>query len=381
MKVLVVSGNRLPMSPTGVAQIAGMARERGHDVRVFDCLVSPDPLPDLGALLKTFEPDLVTLSIPMVTCDTPEGDMGFPKGFENSHPLIRSVTDLIQRRSNAVILAGGVGFDYFPRDWLVYLNLEYGLMGECDDTFPLFLSRMNHPYALKEIPGIVVRSGDTVYANPPVRAANLNHIAMPAYDLFDVDYYNKMEIPWGITTKRGCINNCIHCYGMGERGYRLKTTQRVLDEIAHIRKTTGSDALIFCDTCLNRPIPHFRRILRGMTEMKAEVKWRAGNFKPLGFSRQFCQLLAASGCTYVGLSVETASARMLANLNRGYRVADIRQSLDHLSEVGIDFGVSLLLGAPGETLVSIKETLSVLDAYPRIKAVWVNVGVFGLRLG
>ncbi|MCG8567369.1 MAG: hypothetical protein MI747_20040, partial [Desulfobacterales bacterium] len=44
-------------------------------------------------------------------------------------------------------------------------------------------------------------------------------------------------------------------------------------------------------------------------------------------------------------------------------------------------GVSLLLGAPGETLVSIKETLSVLDAYPRIKAVWVNVGVFGLRLG
>ena len=380
MKVLVVSGNRLPISPTGAAQIAGMARDQGHEVRVFDCLVETEPMAAMNQTLSQFRPELVTLSLPMVTCDTPAGDMDFPTGYENIHPMLKSLTDLIQRRTTAVILAGGVGFDYFPRDWLVYLNLEYGLTGECDASFPRFLSRLDRRDSLREIPGIVIRSGETIFTTPPGRISDLDEIAMPAYDLFDTTHYNRMNIPWGITTKRGCTNRCIHCYGLGGKGYRLKSTERIMSEIEEIRSRTGSNDLIFCDTCLNRPLPHFRKVLKALAKLETPMRWRAGNFKPRGFSKPFCRLLKASGCTYVGLSVETASARMLANLNRGYRVADIRQSLSRLSETGIDFGVSLLVGSPGETLASIRETLSVLDTYPRIKAVWVNVGVFGLGL-
>ncbi|MFU8770215.1 MAG: hypothetical protein ACNA7H_10800, partial [Desulfotignum sp.] len=34
---------------------------------------------------------------------------------------------------------------------------------------------------------------------------------------------------------------------------------------------------------------------------------------------------------------------------------------------------------PGETMASIRETFALVDDYPDIKAVWVNIGMFGLK--
>ncbi len=380
MKVLVISGNTLPMSPTGAALVAGMARDAGHEVRVFDCLTASDPVPALAGILARFEPDLVPLSIPMVTCDTPSRTMDMPRGYADIHSLLRSLVEQVHRRTHAVVVAGGRGFDTFPRDWLIYLNLEYGLVGECDRSFPMFMENLHRPTALAQIPGIVIRSGERVDYQPLDTVAHVGPQPVPAYDLFDVDRYNHMGIPWGMTTKRGCIRDCRHCSGRGGKGYRLKAPTRVISEIRRIREMTGSRDVIFCDTCLNRPPFHFKLLLEELAGLEAPIRWRGASFKPTGISRSLCQMLEASGCIYAGLSVETASERMLANLNRGFQVADIRRSLDCLSETNIDFGVSLLVGAPGETMVSIRETLEVLDAYPGIKAVWVNVGVFGLGI-
>ena len=371
------------MSPSGPAQIAGIALAAGHRVRVYDCLVDPDTR-HLEGMLKEEDPDVVAVSIPMVTGHIPDESIGFPKGFDNAHPKIKAVTDILRRRSNAVIVAGGAGFSYFPRNWLMYLNLEYGLVGDADVAFPMFLSRCFDEAALRQVPGIIIRSGETYFVSSPRKKADLNEKALPAYHLFDTEYYNKANIPWGIITKRLCAHRCRYCssHRMGlDPVLCLKSLDRIRTEIQHVKESTGSDALIFCDTCFNRPIAHTRQILLDLVRSQASVRWRAGTFKPLGFSTAFCRLLETSGCTYVGLAMETASPRMLANLNLGYRMDDIRLTLDRLSETQVDFGVSLLMGAPGETLVSIRETLAVLDAYPRIKAVWVNVGIFGHRQG
>jgi len=83
-----------------------------------------------------------------------------------------------------------------------------------------------------------------------------------------------------------------------------------------------------------------------------------------------------SGCYYLNFSIESASDAMLASMRRGYTTRHIRQSLDALSQSGIPFGASLMLGAPGETPQTIAETLAVMSDYEIPLGVWVTIGVY-----
>jgi HAMP domain-containing protein len=42
----------------------------------------------------------------------------------------------------------------------------------------------------------------------------------------------------------------------------------------------------------------------------------------------------------------------------------------------ISFGLSIMLGAPGETPETISETFRIVDSYPMIQSIWVNIGLF-----
>ena len=87
------------------------------------------------------------------------------------------------------------------------------------------------------------------------------------------------------------------------------------------------------------------------------------------------RLFKDSGCGYLGLSVESASTKMLKQMQRGCTIDDIKQALTNLSRSDIPFGVSLMFGAPGETPETIAETLSVIDRYQVPAGVWVTIGI------
>jgi anaerobic magnesium-protoporphyrin IX monomethyl ester cyclase len=318
MNILIVSANTLPMSPVGAAGIAGAALAAGHRVTVFDCL--PDQGDDTRflACLEQFEPDVVGLSIPLVTCSIAENPLPNGFSFTDIRPMLKRLVALVRQHTNALVVAGGSGFNYFPADWLFCLDIEYGLVGECETSFPLFLDACPREKALRRVPGIVIRSGEKIWSRPWQEVAVLDDTALPAWHLFDADLYNRMDVPWGIFTKRGCAFGCTWCSASFSQGrdYRIKSPDRILAEIHHIRTHTGSSAVTFCDTSFNCPIPHVKALCHTLIDTKTPVQWRSGTFKPLGISREFCRLIRSAGCTFAGLSLDTAAARLLANMNR-----------------------------------------------------------------
>ena len=50
--------------------------------------------------------------------------------------------------------------------------------------------------------------------------------------------------------------------------------------------------------------------------------------------------------------------------------------MDNLSESDIPFGISILIGAPGETPETISETFSLVDNYTMIKRMWVSIVLY-----
>ena len=127
MNILIVSANTLPMSPVGAAGIAGAALAAGHRVTVFDCLPDQGDETRFLACLEQFEPDVVGLSIPLVTCRIAENPLPNGFSFTDIRPMLKRLVALVRKHTNAQVVAGGSGFNYFPADWLFCLDIEYGM--------------------------------------------------------------------------------------------------------------------------------------------------------------------------------------------------------------------------------------------------------------
>jgi radical SAM superfamily enzyme YgiQ (UPF0313 family) len=378
MKVLIVSCDLRISVPAGAAYIAGAAREAGHVVEIFDGYLAGDLGGELGEKLLEFEPDVVGISITAVTSDVVDPEAPFGTRYVDLRPEIRAIVEVTRQHADARIVLGGCGFNYYSEDWLAYLDLDYGIRGEGEYAFPLYLARLREGGDLRSIPGSVSRRGEEYQKTPRDRIEDLDGTALPAYDLIDSDTYSSEGIPFSLFTKRGCAFGCTFCPHSSIEGkrYRMKSPERVVSEIRHLIGTTGSGNVNFCDNSFNVPRRHAEAVCRGIIEEGLEVRWRSGAIKPLRVTEDLCELMKTSGCDYLGLSIESASESMLANMRRGYTVRDVEEALQSLSASGIPFGLSILLGAPGETPETIRETFEVVDRYPMVQGVWVNVGIY-----
>ena len=378
MKVLIVSTNTLPAAPTGPVYVAGAIRRAGHQVRIFERLLAADLAGELTASLEDFQPDVIGISIRLVFGD--EQDPAAPLGTRHTdlRPRVREIVEIVRQACSAPIVLGGPGFNYYARDWLDYLDLDYGIRGEGEQAFPLFLERLSAGADIDSVPGCVSRRAGGFHAVPPCPVQDLDGQALPAYDLLDWKPYQEKKLTPAIFTKRGCAFSCTYCpYAKleGQR-YRLKSPQRVIDEAAYVIQKTGAGRVMFCDNNFNAPRRHAEAICRALIAEEAGFQWATGDLRPAGVTSAFCALMEASGCAFASLNIESASESMLRRMKRGYTVAQVRASLAAMSRSHIPFGASIMLGAPGETPETVAETLAVLDDYDIPERVWVTIGIY-----
>jgi hypothetical protein len=377
MKVLVVSANTLPSAPSGPAYIAGAALAAGHKVDVFEALFVQDLTRELECKITEFSPDVIGISIRLVHGFIIDENAEFGTKHLDLRMRIKEIVDCIKRNSDAHIVLGGPGFNYYATDWLEYLNLNYGIRGEAELAFPQYLKKLETGKDIYDVPGCVYRQNDHFDKVPRVFVDNLDATAFPAYELFDLDKYYEQGISPAIVTKRGCEFHCTYCpYSTMEgKRYRLKSPQRVVDEIDHIIRTKRPKMVSFCDNNFNVPNKHAQAICQEIIDRELDVSWGTGTIKPLEVTDDVLRLFKDSGCGYLGLSVESASTKMLKQMQRGCTIDDIKQALTNLSRSDIPFGVSLMFGAPGETPETISESLDLIDQYQVPAGIWVTIGL------
>jgi len=377
MKVLVISANFLPASPSGPAYIAGAALAAGHDVQVFEALFAEDLKGELKHHLNRFTPEVVAISIRLVHGFVLDDEAPNGTRHLDLRAKVKEIVDCVKGNSDAQILLGGPGFNYYGPDWLDYLGLDYGIRGEADLAFPSYLQYLESGSDTHTVPGSVYRANGCIEKAPRELVSDLDATAFPAYQLFDLERYYHQGISPAIVTKRGCAFNCSYCPYASLEGkrYRLKSPQRVVDEIEQIYNIKPPKMVSFCDNNFNVPNRHALAICQEIIDRKLDIAWGSGTIKPLKINDETLDTFKKSGCGYLSLSVESASPTMLKNMQRGCRVDQIKESLESLSRSEIPFSVSLLFGAPGETPETIAETLDVIDAFEIPQGVWVTIGI------
>ncbi|MBN1992233.1 MAG: radical SAM protein [Anaerolineae bacterium] len=379
MKVLIISSNTLPgASPSGPAYVAGAVREAGHLVDVYESLFAADSTGSLAGKLNNFQPDVVGVSIRLVHGDVLDAQAALGTRHLDLRPRVKKIVDVIRQNSKAKIVLGGPGFSYYAHDWLDYLDVNYGIRGEGELSFPLFLQHLAEGGDIHAVPGCVFRKNGRIKTVPLQRVKDWESMALPAYDLFEPEKDVEHKVAPAIFTKRGCAFACTYCpYSKLEgKRYRLKSPERVLAEIRHILAHTSSRQIMFCDNSFNAPRQHAQALCRAFIDESLDFSWGTGDLKPIGVTPDFCRLIEDSGCFYVNLAIESASATMLQRMKRGYTVRQVRESLDALNRSNIPFGASVMFGAPGETPETIAETLNILNDYLFPCGIWVTLGIY-----
>jgi radical SAM superfamily enzyme YgiQ (UPF0313 family) len=149
----------------------------------------------------------------------------------------------------------------------------------------------------------------------------------------------------GVETKRGCAFKCIYCsyYLLNGSKYRKKSPQRVVDEIAAIRKL-GLTGIGFADSVFNFPTDHAVNILRLMMEQVPDIRW-LGYLSVTGFTEEFLQTSLQAGMHVFTFSPDAYGDKELDAMGKCMKTDEIARAVEIIrrnppAEVGFNFFVN-----------------------------------------
>jgi radical SAM superfamily enzyme YgiQ (UPF0313 family) len=380
MKVLLINSNRLqnpwPIIPYGLCCLASVIEKRGHKVMALDLCFAEDPEIDIKRTVKKFKPEVIGVTIRNIDSCT----------LANKRFFIENVRDQVmmplKNAFNGPIIIGGPAVGISAPEILEFLDLEYAIKGDGEPAMLEFLERMKNKVPMEGIKGLVIRRGGKIIQDPsPWRVKDLDTLPSPRiWEYIDLEPYKRSDVPIQVQTKRGCELKCSYCtYNLIEgRKYRLRDPEIVANEIEALVNNTGIKYIEFTDSTFNIPLDHTKSILRAIIKKNLDVEFRTMGLNPGAIDEELVELLKRSGFRDVDLSAEAGSNDMLKSLGKKFRVKDLVRAGNLLRDKKIPICWILLIGAPGENRVTLKETFKTMD---RIVSPWDLVDLsLGLRI-
>ena len=183
-------------------------------------------------------------------------------------------------------------------------------------------------------------------------------LPIPRFDLFPIKKYripHGLRIPYaGILTDYGCPFHCDYCIG-GELGFRLRNMDNVMAEM-HALKKIGIRELWIKDLTFG---VNKKRTLELLDRMKKENL----NFSWVCLSRvnvldeDLLGEMRSAGCHTIQMGVESADEKLLEKYTKGITPDQVRRVVGLCRKIGIRILAHYILGLPGDTVESIRNTI------------------------
>lgn len=245
-----------------------------------------------------------------------------------------AVADAYRARGTAVVL-GGLHVTAVPDEALTHATAI--AVGEGELTWPRIIADFK-----------AGRLGGR-YDPPANQYCRLDEAPVPRFNLLDPQHYNRITLQ----TSRGCPHRCEFCASsiLLTPHYRVKSVERVIEEIRAIKRLWPRPFLEFADdnSFVNRE--HYKRLMRAMRD--EDVRWFTECDVSVAEEPELLNLMREAGCRQVLIGLESPTPRGLNRLELlrnwkfrklpGYAAA-IREIQSH----GITVNGCFILGLDGE---------------------------------
>ena len=158
-------------------------------------------------------------------------------------------------------------------------------------------------------------------------------------------------------TGRGCKSRCTFCLwpqSVGGHRYRTRSVGHVIEEIAWTKKAFPEvKEFFFDDDTFTDDLPRAEAIARELG--KLGVVWSC-NAKA-NVPRAALKVMRDNGLRLLLVGYETGNQQILYNIKKGMRIDVAKRFAKDCRELGVTIHGTFIMGLPGETQETIKETI------------------------
>ena len=160
----------------------------------------------------------------------------------------------------------------------------------------------------------------------------------------------------------GCPYACGFCAFPlhGNERYLHMTLDRIEREFDAIKATGSISHIFFIDATLNVPRRQFSEMLKMMIRNEYDFRWHCF-FRCDQTDEETVHLMKEAGCMGVFLGLESANDTVLKNMDKSAHKEDFRRSMPWFREAGLRTMWSVLVGFPGETIDTFRETQAFVE--------------------
>lgn len=364
MKVLLVNPNskfinshRLyrqflpPVAPLGLAYIAAILEANGVDTSIIDMFANKISQKQILEIIKDTKPELV--------------------GFSVLTPVVNDVNDLVSKirsiNSRAKIVLGNTHASCFAHQLLEEDSADIVVRGEGEISMLRLCKTLSDGGNLAKVNGISYSNNGDIFHNPDGEIVeNLDDLPFPAFHLLDLDrykefpllsVYNSRFLP--ISASRGCPYCCYFCsQDRITKKPRYRDVRRVVDEMEYMHQRfkagyfgftdayfpfSESTGLEFCEEIMNR---NLHKKIRWITESRVDK-----------VSKRLLRQMKKAGLHLIMYGIETGNEKVLDRIDKKTTLQQARQAISYTKEAGILSLGLYMLGLPGETKQTCKETI------------------------
>lgn len=184
--------------------------------------------------------------------------------------------------------------------------------------------------------------------------------ALPRPDWTLAERYHGRPMPMVFyESVRGCPYRCSFCnypYLFDDQKFRFKSAARIAGDWAHY--AAGGATHITClDSLFTMPRQRLVALCEELIARQLRIRWicyaRADDLAEI----EICRLMKRAGCIQVQIGIESGNQAQLDRMNKRATVEQGARALQNCHETGLVTFVSLILGFPGETAQTLRDTL------------------------
>lgn len=352
----------------GIATLASILRNKGYNISIIDA--SSDNL-DVSRVINK---------------------------VANLNPAIVGITGLIQASAfnkelsmelksklpNVIQIAGGSWAEYASEYILRNTKIDYVAVGEADLIISELVKRLLENGSIADISGLsfIDKNGDFVETGPMIFPRNLDELPLPAYDLFNMDYYmlkikpEKYPFPLSsyfirrikkssrngnlrlvsITSGRGCYGRCDFC-AAAHLMRRNFSPKYVTDHMKFLMDNYDANAFNFTESLTMSTRNWVKEFCNEIIDRKLNIFYIALARADFNYDEETIYLLKESGCISLGFGFESGDNLMLRSFHKKTTVERYYSVISDFKKTGIVIGGTFVINMPGENFDTINNTI------------------------
>ena len=223
-------------------------------------------------------------------------------------------------------------------------------------------------FDFQSIAGLAYRARGDIVINPDRPfIPSLDDLPIPRHDLLPLhrQLMPMMRGPFTfIVTSRGCPAGCKYCikHVSYQNSVRIRSPQLILEELQLLDKLGVHNVHMYADLfTVNRA--QVVDLCRLIIDSGLKVRWTC-NSRVDYVDEEMLQLMSAAGCWYVSWGIESANEQILKAARKGYRKEQAVRALRWAKAAGINNWGYFIIGLPGETEETIRETIDYAKELP-----------------